>query len=75
MAIQGAIPLPALVSPSSLTVRPVGDKCEEGDFMRVMCRCIHSHDLNLTTGVGCNELYIQQMHGGTQSCQCGEMDF
>lgn len=75
MATQGVTTLPALVSPSSLIVRPVGDKCEEGDLMRVICRCIHSHDLSLMTGVGCNELNIQQMHGGRQSFQCDKTVF
>lgn len=67
MATKGVATLPALMSPGRLTVRPAGDKCREGDLMRVICRRMHSFDLNLGTGVGCNELYIQQMHGDRQA--------
>lgn len=32
---------------------------------------VHSYNLNLRTGVGCDELYIQRMHGENRpSCQC-----
>lgn len=46
-----------------------GGGFNEGDMQ---VHRVHSYNLNLRTGVGCNELYIQQMHREYRlSCQCG----